>query len=272
MSDVTPRSQTALSWPLNTTKGMTWNAGICRWNQWSRGNSFAVAWGDRKKLCCSIGIRPVRRKFPLFPLQIPPCMDVIFFGLASLWTLLLIPEQFTVEAHPALFEGEGQKKWGTTLLFQSTFTFTFEQFAVKAHPAFTVKAHPALFEGEKAKKSEEQHFYSSLHSHSHSHSRQFTVKAHPALFEGKGRGRGRGREEGEQHLFQSTFTFTFKQFTVKAHPALFEGKGRGRGRGDGGGAKKGEKHFYSSLHSHSHSHSKPQNQTLKSNISKTGTR
>ena len=40
---------------------------------------------------------------------------------------------------------------------------------------FTVKAHPALFEGEEeggggrgeAKKSEE-HFYSSLHSHSHS--------------------------------------------------------------------------------------------------------
>ena len=41
--------------------------------------------------------------------------------------IIIIPEQFTVKAHPALFEGEGRgkKKWGTTLLFQSTFTFTF---------------------------------------------------------------------------------------------------------------------------------------------------
>ena len=45
----------------------------------------------------------------------------------------IIPEQFTVKAHTVLFEGEGEgeegegkKKWGTTLLFQSTFTFTFK--------------------------------------------------------------------------------------------------------------------------------------------------
>ena len=45
---------------------------------------------------------------------------------------------------------------------------------------------------------------------------------------------------------------------------MYQGGGEGRGRGRGTG-KKSEEHFYSSLHSHSHS--KPQNQTLKSNIS-----
>ena len=46
-----------------------------------------------------------------------------------------IPEQFTVKAHPALFEGEGegQKKWVKT-----------------------------------SEEKSEAHFYSSLHSHSHS--------------------------------------------------------------------------------------------------------
>ena len=42
---------------------------------------------------------------------------------------------------------------------------------------------------------------------------------------------------------------------------------RRRERGGGRGGEKSEQHFYSSLHSHSHS--EPQNQTLKSNISKT---
>ena len=48
---------------------------------------------------------------------------------------IFIPVQFTVKAHPALFEGEGRGRGG----------------------------------GGGAKKSEEQHFYSSLHSHSKSH-------------------------------------------------------------------------------------------------------
>ena len=32
-----------------------------------RGTGFAVAWGDREKLCCSIGIRPMTGKFPSSP-------------------------------------------------------------------------------------------------------------------------------------------------------------------------------------------------------------
>ena len=54
--------------------------GICRWNQWEgnsggtvKGNSFALAWGDRKRTCCSIiGIRAVTGKYPSPPLQITP--------------------------------------------------------------------------------------------------------------------------------------------------------------------------------------------------------
>ena len=43
--------------------------GICRWDQWVE-KSFARAWGDRKKLFCSFGIRPVAwipppNKYPL---------------------------------------------------------------------------------------------------------------------------------------------------------------------------------------------------------------
>ena len=73
------------------------------------------------------------------------CAFIYTLYTLTLYTLLkfaFIPEQFTVKAHQALFEGEGEGEEG---------------------------------EGQK---SEEQHFYSSLHSHSHSKSHKTNKIAH----------------------------------------------------------------------------------------------
>ena len=91
-----------------------------------------------------------------------------------------VPEQFTMKAHPALFEGEGegQKKWAPTLLFQSAFTFVLRRVfkileAVDHYTLFTYTFNNIQWGGQKS----EEHFYSNLHSHSHSKPQNQTLKS-----------------------------------------------------------------------------------------------